>query len=236
MLKICEEIERLNHPAIIINTLTEIDTLEICARIFGDDHARRLLRDGNHPDFMELKDMKSIDSVREMLEFADVPPTFSKKLVVINTVDDLNVQSMNALLKVLEEPPPFLQFLLINRRFDRLLATIRSRCVVVYHKRDAKGEEIPGLRDLLVDDGISVVKIVGFVEMISQKKYELSRIVRQLQIFVHGLMIDKLDERLFGLMDKCCKAYKFASHPLNFKYQLVDLLLSYLQILKPPRG
>lgn len=50
------------------------------------------------------------------------------RVVVIDPIDDANTSSANALLKILEEPPPETTFLLVSHRPGSLLPTIRSRC------------------------------------------------------------------------------------------------------------
>lgn len=50
------------------------------------------------------------------------------RICIIDSADELNANAANALLKVLEEPPPKSLFLLISHAPGRLLPTIRSRC------------------------------------------------------------------------------------------------------------
>ena len=50
------------------------------------------------------------------------------RVVVIDTVDELEPSGANALLKMLEEPPPNSLFFLVSHAPGRLLPTIRSRC------------------------------------------------------------------------------------------------------------
>ena len=50
------------------------------------------------------------------------------RIAIIDTADDLNPQAANALLKMVEEPPPRSLFLLVSHQPGRLLPTIRSRC------------------------------------------------------------------------------------------------------------
>lgn len=54
-----------------------------------------------------------------------------QRVVIIDSVDDCNDTSANALLKMMEEPPPETTFLLISHRPGQLLPTIRSRCHMV---------------------------------------------------------------------------------------------------------
>ena len=51
------------------------------------------------------------------------------RICIVDTADDLNVESANALLKSLEEPPSRSIFLLLANRPGTLLRTIRSRCI-----------------------------------------------------------------------------------------------------------
>jgi len=50
------------------------------------------------------------------------------RVVIIDTADDMNTHSANALLKLLEEPPSRAMLLLLSNTPGRLLPTIRSRC------------------------------------------------------------------------------------------------------------
>ncbi|MGE4220885.1 MAG: DNA polymerase III subunit delta', partial [Alphaproteobacteria bacterium] len=50
------------------------------------------------------------------------------RIVIVDSADDMNQNAANALLKMLEEPPPNVLFLLVNHAPGGLLPTIRSRC------------------------------------------------------------------------------------------------------------
>jgi len=50
------------------------------------------------------------------------------RVVIVDAIDDCNPSSANALLKILEEPPPETLFLLVSHKPGGLLPTIRSRC------------------------------------------------------------------------------------------------------------
>jgi DNA polymerase-3 subunit delta' len=71
----------------------------------------------------------SVDQVRSLAELFDLSPAMSPwRVAVIDTVDDLEPSGANALLKMLEEPPPNSLFFLVSHAPGRLLPTIRSRC------------------------------------------------------------------------------------------------------------
>ena len=50
------------------------------------------------------------------------------RVCIVDTVDELNANAANALLKVLEEPPLRSLFLLVTHAPARVLPTIQSRC------------------------------------------------------------------------------------------------------------
>ncbi|MBH67287.1 MAG: hypothetical protein CMM58_02940 [Rhodospirillaceae bacterium] len=52
----------------------------------------------------------------------------SWRVVIIDSVDEMNIHSSNAILKLLEEPPKQVLFILISNNSGRVLSTIRSRC------------------------------------------------------------------------------------------------------------
>jgi len=56
------------------------------------------------------------------------------RIVIIDPADDMNRNSANALLKILEEPPRKALFILISHHKGRLLPTIRSRCQSLHFK------------------------------------------------------------------------------------------------------
>ena len=60
--------------------------------------------------------------------------------MVIDSIDDLTINSSNALLKILEEPPKNSVFVLISHRLSKVLSTLRSRSQLVFF-RPLKFEE-----------------------------------------------------------------------------------------------
>ena len=104
-----------------------------------DHPVARLLAAGSHPDFRWLERLErptgglarniSVDQVRSLGDLLAVTPSMSPwRAIVIDAVDDLEASAANALLKMLEEPPPKTLFFLVSHAPGRLLPTIRSRC------------------------------------------------------------------------------------------------------------
>ena len=106
-----------------------------------DDHPMvKLVEAGSHPDMRWLERLPrekadglardiTVDQVRGLAELFDLSPAMSDwRVAVIDTVDELAGAGANALLKMLEEPPPKSLFFLVSHAPGRLLPTIRSRC------------------------------------------------------------------------------------------------------------
>ena len=71
----------------------------------------------------------SVEAVRFIKNGAQsVPVEGELKFYIIRDADKMTVQAQNALLKILEEPPSFVVFILISENVNLLLSTIRSRC------------------------------------------------------------------------------------------------------------
>jgi DNA polymerase-3 subunit delta' len=105
-----------------------------------DHPIAKLIAAGSHPDMRWLERLENektgninrnikVDQVRELGEFMALSPALSDwRLAVIDSIDELEASAANALLKMLEEPPPNTLFLLVSHAPGRLLPTIRSRC------------------------------------------------------------------------------------------------------------
>jgi len=109
----------------------------------GDHPVAHLVGAGSHPDMMRLERLPretgeglarsiKVDQVRGLHRLFSTTTSLSPwRVVVIDSADELERGSSdagNALLKLLEEPPPSTLFLLVSHAPDQLLPTIRSRC------------------------------------------------------------------------------------------------------------
>ena len=71
----------------------------------------------------------SIDDIRNLQSYCSLSiADGGRRVIIIDTADDLNTNSCNALLKLLEEPPKNTLFLLISHQPNLLLPTLQSRC------------------------------------------------------------------------------------------------------------
>jgi len=108
-----------------------IDPANAAARqVMGLTHPDlALLRRPWDTDKKRFKTELVVDEVRKLHGFFSRHASFGgPKIAIVDCMDDMNPQSQNALLKILEEPPKGAILLLIAHAPGRLLPTIRSRC------------------------------------------------------------------------------------------------------------
>ncbi|MCR5088319.1 MAG: DNA polymerase III subunit gamma/tau [Oscillospiraceae bacterium] len=91
----------------------------------------RGIDDGSILDIVELDAASNtgVDNVRDLKEEAVFTPAAARKRVyIIDEVHMLSLAAFNALLKIIEEPPPHLMFILATTELQKVPATILSRC------------------------------------------------------------------------------------------------------------
>ena len=95
----------------------------------------KLVQNHSHPNFYLidlLEEKKSIDvvQIREMITYT-YKSSFNDKprFILIDNIENLNKNSNNALLKIIEEPNDNLFFILINNIEKKILPTLKSRCL-----------------------------------------------------------------------------------------------------------
>ncbi len=115
----------------------------------------------SHPDITEMDAAShtGIDDVRGIIDDGDYKPLLGKyKIYIVDEVHMLSKGAFNALLKIIEEPPPHLIFIFATTEVQKVPPTIISRC----QRFDLKRFTIEQLVDLLKD--ISIKEKVSFEE------------------------------------------------------------------------
>jgi DNA polymerase-3 subunit delta' len=88
-----------------------------------------LLRRGKSPSSSDLAAEILVEEVRKLKNFFQLSAADGgRRVVIVDSADELRNEAANALLKLLEEPPPDATLLLVSHQPSRLLPTIRSRC------------------------------------------------------------------------------------------------------------
>jgi len=110
---------------------------EMAAPLISNDRGeQKLIARGIHPDLIELvslpgKDKIGIAQVRDIIRQGQFSPVQGQRRVcLISYAETLTIEAANALLKILEEPPESLVFLLLTENIGDILPTILSRSSV----------------------------------------------------------------------------------------------------------
>ena len=89
----------------------------------------------NNPDFTEIipdGNNVKIEQIREMQrKIVEQPIISTKKVYIIDDADTMTREAQNCLLKTLEEPPEFVNIILIGSNESNFLSTIKSRCMIL---------------------------------------------------------------------------------------------------------
>ena len=103
-------------------------------KIDRENKSYKLILNKSNPNFISIdidEDKKSIDinQIRNLILTLNKSSFNTKpRLVLIDNIELLNINSVNALLKILEEPGENIYFVLINNN-KKILPTLRSRCL-----------------------------------------------------------------------------------------------------------
>ena len=109
-----------------------------------------------HPDVIVWDDPEKkevpVSLIRDLQTDAFLRPNEGqRKIYILPRAQDLNDSSGNALLKLIEEPPSYAVFLLLTDNPNKLLPTIRSRCVELRLEPVSKEEALPWLTEQFPD-------------------------------------------------------------------------------------
>lgn len=90
---------------------------------------------GSHPDFIEIDAAShtGVDNVRQIIDAASLLPVMgTKRLYLIDEAHMLSKAAFNAFLKILEEPPESVVFMLATTDPQKIIETVRSRCFQLF--------------------------------------------------------------------------------------------------------
>ncbi|CUU42074.1 DNA polymerase III subunit tau [Blastochloris viridis] len=173
------------------------------------------------PDRTTLPTVIPVDEVRKTVGFlGSTAASGGWRVVIVDSLDELNVAGANALLKSLEEPPPRVLFLLIAHRPGRVLPTIRSRCRKLMLRplgavelarvlTEVLGIEpaAPGLADVIAAAGGSVRRALALLDPQQGAVREAVRAVLGRLPAVDGTALHGLAERLASGGDGAFSAF-----------------------------
>ena len=141
--------------------------------LYGDginEESLRMFEKNVHPDFLlvdfayqavlldekeeEQKSIK-IDTIRSIIKFASLAPSYSnRKVIIIDDADTMTIDAQNSLLKTLEEPPSSTIIILVTSKENLLLPTIISRCMRIKFSKLSPND----VMNILVEKGFDFKK------------------------------------------------------------------------------
>jgi DNA polymerase-3 subunit delta' len=101
----------------------------VARQVAAGSHGGLLTLERTPNDKGVMRTVITVDETRETISFfGSTAAAAGWRVCIVDTVDELNPNAANALLKILEEPPQRSLFLLVSHAPARVLATIQSRC------------------------------------------------------------------------------------------------------------
>jgi DNA polymerase III subunit gamma/tau len=215
------------------------------ARIFANTLNKTLENPEASLDIIEMDAASNtgIDDVRQLIESAkSVPLSAPYKIYIIDEVHMLSKAAMNALLKILEEPPTYIIFLLATTNPEKLLPTILSRLtklpLLAHTKEDVISHlvQIAQKESVKIDkDALSIIAnhaagsqrdAINLLETVSTyglEKYDIQKVSEILGL----LPVEYLDEIANALLvgitpDLLTKINSFSVEPTQFLSQLLE--------------
>ncbi len=134
-------------------------------------------------DYEEDKKSIPVDKVKEIGKFLSLTPADAKyRVAIIDSVDDLNISSSNAILKITEEPNRNAILILISHKISSLLPTIRSRCFELFFKVPTEKEFLEIINKFGVEYDKKIAEFSGYspgvyLEMINRDSKIISDFV-----------------------------------------------------------
>lgn len=120
---------------------------------------------GKKNTVIKVDDIRSINSFVRLTSYEGF-----RKIIIIDSVSDMNLNAANALLKVLEEPPENTCFLLINHNIREVLPTLWSRCLHVNLRDLSKKEVFEIFSFILPDTDQETKELLALISMNSPGK------------------------------------------------------------------
>ena len=169
---------------------------------------------GKHPDFIEMDAAShtGVDNVRNIIDASSLMPLMGhKKIYLIDEAHMLSKAAFNAFLKILEEPPASVLFILATTDPQKIIETVRSRCFQLFFKPIESTILLNHLQEVCQKEGIAydqeglelVIKETegsarDALNMLESVRFSATKIDRQAVFQVLGHVED---ERIIALFE-----------------------------------
>ncbi len=183
----------------------------------------------NSPDYINIEPTGSsikIAQIRELQSDIIIKPHSKYKIYVINHAEKMTVESQNALLKTLEEPPEYAIIILITNNKESLLPTIKSRCEIIKFLPIS----IMELKKYLIDRGVEEKRsalLANFSRGSIEKALELS------ESSDFSIMRDDIQKYIQDILDKnMVEILNISSDMDKYKDKVIivlDMMINYFR-------
>lgn len=183
----------------------------------------------NSPDYINIEPTGSsikIAQIRELQSDIIIKPHSKYKIYVINHAEKMTVESQNALLKTLEEPPEYAIIILITNNKESLLPTIKSRCEIIKFLPIS----IMELKKYLMDRGVEEKRsalLANFSRGSIEKALELS------ESSDFSIMRDDIQKYIQDILDKnMVEILNISSDMDKYKDKVIivlDMMINYFR-------
>ena len=183
----------------------------------------------NSPDYINIEPTGSsikIVQIRELQSDIIIKPHSKYKIYVINHAEKMTVESQNALLKTLEEPPEYAIIILVTNNKESLLPTIKSRCEIIKFLPIS----IMELKKYLMDRGVEEKRsalLANFSRGSIEKALELS------ESSDFSIMRDDIQKYIQDILDKnMVEILNISSDMDKYKDKVIivlDMMINYFR-------
>ena len=130
-------------------------TVEPCGRCEACDAIGK----GKDVDVIEIDGAsnRKIENARNIIESVKYPPLKRRfKIYIIDEVHMFTMEAFNAMLKTIEEPPPYVKFIFATTAIEKVPDTILSRCQILTLKKIPESEIVKKLKMIAEKEGIEI--------------------------------------------------------------------------------
>jgi DNA polymerase-3 subunit delta' len=193
----------------------------------GSCQSCKLAENDNHPDFHRLtvlddKKLIGIAQIQELISKLYESPFLAKnKVVIIPNLEKLSIDGLNAILKILEEPPKDTYFFLTTSFLNQVPLTIQSRCFDIKIGTPNKELALEWLSDYSEEEGILALNLTNNLPLLAKELLE-KNILNEREQFIKDISsIIKEGKNLIFTSEKWIEDKDF----LNLKLEWMSKLL-----------
>ncbi len=159
-----------------------------------------------------------------------------KRVIIIQNIEKATLEASNALLKILEEPPPDNFIILVTANINKLLPTITSRCQIISDNAQPEYESFNTAEVKILIRQIlnsSPGERILFSQQYAKSREEALNLLSNLTLILEELLYKKDDEinlsykDIAALITRIIKAKNYVERYINFRATLDILFLGF---------